>query len=183
MNAFTSLLFASFAITSMTSVAAESGFNAFELSSACLIKLEKKQLSLRLAQQLTRNTARWQGVFSTYQLEVNVERPCVSEAITNQFDELNRYMRQLQGLIENGPQLYQLRLVDDAMLHQWQQGQLPLVAYAPTGNESTWQYIEAFDHHGNVHLLDVYTQPEVPVLILEVNGQQSLREGLAVMQG
>jgi hypothetical protein len=94
----------------------------------------------------------------------------------------NARTRSLQGLEQESSNLYQLRLASEKMLEQWQGGQQPLIAFAPKGDDKDWIYIEAFDAEGNVHLLDAHTMPSQPVLILELDGQQVKKEGLAVMQ-
>ncbi|GMM85913.1 DUF3103 family protein [Pseudoalteromonas sp. MTN2-4] len=94
----------------------------------------------------------------------------------------NARTRSLKGLEQQSSNLYQLRLASDEMLEQWKDGQKPLIAFAPKGDDKDWIYIEAFDAQGNVHLLDAHTMPSQPVLILELDSKQVKKEGLAVMQ-
>ena len=48
--------------------------------------------------------------------------------------------------------------------------------------DEQWDYIEAYDVNGNIHLLDVYQLPNQPVLIVSLDQQQATREGIAVMR-
>ncbi|MDM5181198.1 DUF3103 family protein [Massilia sp. DJPM01] len=54
-----------------------------------------------------------------------------------------------------------------------------LVAYAPAGKRSEWSDVEAFDHLGQVQLLDARTPPAMPVLIVGINAREDIRAGLA----
>ncbi|MAD90354.1 MAG: hypothetical protein CMK64_11675 [Pseudoalteromonas sp.] len=96
--------------------------------------------------------------------------------------QANARTRSLKGLEQANANLYQLRLASKDMLMQWQNGQQPLIAFAPKGDDKDWLYVEAFDAQGNLHLLDARILPSQPVLILELDSQQVKKEGLAVMQ-
>lgn len=78
--------------------------------------------------------------------------------------------------------LVELRLADQSMLSLVQQGVKPLFAYEPEGDESHWQYIEAFDADGNTHLLDVFEMPARPILVLDINAKADLKQGLKLMR-
>jgi hypothetical protein len=78
--------------------------------------------------------------------------------------------------------LVEVRLADASMLSQLQNGVAPLFAFEPAGDESTWQYIEAFDSNGDTHLLDVMQMPSRPVLVVDVNGKADLKAGIALMK-
>ena len=54
-----------------------------------------------------------------------------------------------------------------------------LVAYAPAGKRAEWSDVEAFDHLGQVQLLDARTPPAMPVLIVGINAREDMRAGLA----
>lgn len=56
-----------------------------------------------------------------------------------------------------------------------------LVAYAPKGEESQWQFIEAFDRDGGVHQLSVNEAPKEAVLIVELDSRADMRAGLALL--
>lgn len=83
----------------------------------------------------------------------------------------------------SAPSLVQFRLADVSMLSDWQQGESPLFAFEPDGDDKHWANIEAYDVDGNIHLLDVYQLPQRPVIVIGLDKQQAMREGLAVMQG
>ncbi|HEX8615623.1 MAG TPA: DUF3103 family protein [Telluria sp.] len=56
-----------------------------------------------------------------------------------------------------------------------------LVAFAPTGKRAEWRDVEAFDHLGQVQLLDARTPPAVPVLIVDINAREDMRAGIAYL--
>ncbi|NNN59737.1 DUF3103 family protein [Vibrio sp. A11] len=91
-------------------------------------------------------------------------------------------IRTLQGIEAFTDELLELRLADGTMLKDLQQGQLPLFAFEPKGNEQTWQFIEAFDIYGNTHQLDVYQLPSFPVFVVDNNSAKSLQAGLQAMR-
>ncbi|MFC3033673.1 DUF3103 family protein [Pseudoalteromonas fenneropenaei] len=142
----------------------------------------KSTMARQLATQLPTSGAKWQQAFSSYELKAGLQDLAASTALLPSVQQANQRTRELKGLNSVGADLYQLRLVNAEMLSAWQQGQQPLVAFAPQGDEKHWQYVEAFDSFGNVHLLDVHNVPTQPVLVLEIDAKQSLKEGLAVMQ-
>jgi hypothetical protein len=53
-----------------------------------------------------------------------------------------------------------------------------LVAYQPSGNETEWTVVEAFDNSGNTYRLDPHKAPSFPVLIVGVDGKEDLRAGV-----
>ena len=69
------------------------------------------------------------------------------------------------------------------MLTDWQQGESPLFAFAPAGDDSQWSEIEAFDQFGNIHYLSVDQMPTQPVFIVELDQQKVQDAGIAVMKG
>ncbi|GLS27803.1 DUF3103 family protein [Marinibactrum halimedae] len=56
-----------------------------------------------------------------------------------------------------------------------------LYAYPPTGNEQSWERIEAFDRFGNTVWLDKNTPPNVPVIVLETHGANASIEKVKLM--
>ncbi|MCG8412339.1 MAG: DUF3103 domain-containing protein [Bacteroidales bacterium] len=50
-----------------------------------------------------------------------------------------------------------------------------LVAYVPKGDEKDWEQIKAFDQDGNVVYLDPNKEPDVPVIVVELNGMETLK--------
>ncbi|KLU98565.1 hypothetical protein ABT56_23160, partial [Photobacterium aquae] len=57
-----------------------------------------------------------------------------------------------------------------------------LFAFEPSGDDSQWQYSEAYDVYGQLHQLDVYQLPDVPVLVVDSNSSAELKAGLQAMQ-
>ena len=153
-------------------------FNAAPLQVADI----KKQVAKNVALSLSGVNAQLQLQLNQYQDTVSLEQVAVSTQTKRLVAEANQYTRQLKGLSDNNSNLYQLRLADNEMLTAWQQGQIPLIAFAPKGDDKDWQYVEAYDHQGQLHLLDAHTLPQRPVLIVELDSAQVKREGLAVMR-
>ena len=91
-------------------------------------------------------------------------------------------IRRLQGIEEFSDNILELRLVNQAMLTALKDGQSPLFAFEPKGNEKEWQYIEAFDINGLIHQLDVHQAPTEPVLVIDSNNAQTLAAGLKAMR-
>lgn len=142
----------------------------------------KKQVAKNVALSLSGVNTQLQLQLNQYQDTVSLEQVAVSTQTKRLIAEANQYTRQLKGLSDNNSNLYQLRLADNEMLTAWQQGQMPLIAFAPKGDDKDWQYVEAYDHQGQLHLLDAHTLPQRPVLIVELDSAQVKREGLAVMR-
>ncbi|MDP5210310.1 DUF3103 family protein [Microbulbifer sp. 2205BS26-8] len=95
----------------------------------------------------------------------------------------NHLIRTAKGLNANGENLIQLRMASKEMVTAWQNGEAPLFAFAPAGDEKQWTSIEAYDTDGNIHFLDVHILPQQPVFIVEVNGRKALKEGIEIMRG
>lgn len=102
--------------------------------------------------------------------------------ISQQLRSADNRVRSLKGIEQYTDQLLQLRLADASMLQEWQEGQSPLFAFEPSGNDESWQYIEAFDVYGQVHQLDVYQLPDVPVFVVDNDSAIELKAGLQVMR-
>ena len=96
--------------------------------------------------------------------------------------EANSALQQLKGLPQNTGSLLQVRLASDAMLADWQQGQSPLFAFAPQGDDKLWTEIEAFDQFGQIHYLAVDELPNQPVFVVELDQQKVQSAGIAVMR-
>ncbi|CAH9064627.1 hypothetical protein PSECIP111951_03402 [Pseudoalteromonas holothuriae] len=142
----------------------------------------KQQLARQLAKQLPNISAKVQARMSMYRLQLPLSTELVSGNLSTQLQSATKYTRTLKGLPSSSDSLYQLRLADQAMLERWQHGEEALVAFAPKGDDKTWLHVQAYDKNGNVHLLDAHTLPKQPVLVVEIDGRKSVKEGLAVMQ-
>ncbi len=91
-------------------------------------------------------------------------------------------IRRRKGLEGEIDSLLQLRLASASMLGALKQGVEPLYAYEPDGNDSTWQFIEAFDRLGRVHRLDVHHMPAQPVLVVDIDARKDLAAGIKLMR-
>lgn len=97
--------------------------------------------------------------------------------------EADQKIRTLKGIEQQADYLLEVRLANDAMTQMWLQGEVaPLIAFEPSGSETTWTSIEAFDLDGNLHQLDVNELPNVPVLVVDQNSAIELKAGLEVMR-
>ncbi|MBD1583960.1 DUF3103 family protein [Pseudoalteromonas sp. S16_S37] len=142
----------------------------------------KQHLARQIAKQLPTIGAQLQAQMSQYRLQVPLSSNQASGALAQQLQSATDYTRTLKGLPSSSQSLYQLRLADASMLERWQNGDDVLVAFAPKGDDKSWLHVEAYDQQGNTHLLDARTLPKQPVLVVEIDGRQSMKEGLAVMQ-
>ncbi|MCO7190719.1 MULTISPECIES: DUF3103 family protein [unclassified Pseudoalteromonas] len=141
----------------------------------------KKVMAKSLAQELSSQGSRWQSTLAS-QSRLTVQDMQVSQQAQSLIGQASTQTRVLKGLPQSDSNLYQLRLASADMLSQWQEGEEPLIAFAPKGDDKTWIHVEAYDSDGQLHLLDAQQMPQRPVLVLELDLQQVRREGLAVMQ-
>ncbi|MCG7536985.1 DUF3103 family protein [Pseudoalteromonas sp. OOF1S-7] len=141
----------------------------------------KKVMAKSLAQELSHQGPRWQSALAS-QPRLTVQDMQVSQQAQSLIGQASTQTRVLKGLPQSDSNLYQLRLASADMLSQWQEGEEPLIAFAPKGDDKTWIHVEAYDSDGQLHLLDAQQMPQRPVLVLELDQQQVRREGLAVMQ-
>ena len=141
----------------------------------------KRVVAKAVAVQLGEKQANWLSQLdSTHTLSfADLGLPTASAQLGMQASEQTR---QLKGLSSDGQNVYQLRLADESMLSQWQDGQMPLVAFAPRGEDTQWIHVEAFDAAGELHLLDAQKMPTRPVLVVELDKQLVHREGIEVMR-
>lgn len=104
-------------------------------------------------------------------------------AFSKQLVQADTQIRSWKGISEYSEQLLEVRLANEAMLDVWQEGKVsPLFAFEPSGDDEQWQYIEAYDVYGQIHQLDVYQLPDVPVLVIDNNSSAELKAGLQAMQ-
>jgi len=154
----------------------------------------KRQIALELSRQYTQVLPTLQSDINRYNLTVNADQVLQSSGVaTKALHKSEQAIRSAKGLstrsaqssafmrVEN-PNLVQFRLADASMLSDWQQGVPPLFAFEPAGNDKDWANIEAYDVNGNIQQLDVYQLPDRPVFVVELDKQQTIREGLAVMR-
>ncbi|CAH7475205.1 conserved hypothetical protein [Vibrio chagasii] len=103
-------------------------------------------------------------------------------AFSSKMHKADSSYRKLKGIDEFSDSVLEIRMADEAMVEAWKNGESPLFAYEPSGDDSNWQYIEAYDVYGQVHELDVYQMPDVPVFVIDSNGAEELKAGLMTMQ-
>lgn len=56
-----------------------------------------------------------------------------------------------------------------------------LISFAPEGDENEWETIEAFDLNGKMVLLNANEEPEVPVIVVELHGMESMKMKVQLM--
>lgn len=65
----------------------------------------------------------------------------------------DRSYRAMKGISEYSDSIMELRIADASMVKNWKEGESPLFAFEPSGDDSNWQFIEAYDVYGQVHQL------------------------------
>ncbi|MFM2608209.1 DUF3103 domain-containing protein [Vibrio chagasii] len=103
-------------------------------------------------------------------------------AFSSKMHKADLSYRKMKGIDDFSDSVLEIRMADEAMVEAWKNGESPLFAYEPSGDDSNWQYIEAYDVYGQVHELDVYQMPNVPVFVIDSNGAEELKAGLMTMQ-
>ncbi|HAS8245668.1 TPA: DUF3103 family protein [Vibrio vulnificus] len=143
-----------------------------------------------LAKQLGEN---YSSVESTLRQNINAQQLNVpistlveqkpQAQMSRRFVQADEQIRTWKGVSEYTDELLEVRLANEAMLAAWQKGDVsPLFAFEPSGDDELWQYIEAFDVNGQIHQLDVYNMPDVPVIVVDNNSTKELKAGLQAMQ-
>ncbi|MEH0758498.1 DUF3103 domain-containing protein [Vibrio sp. 16] len=148
------------------------------------------QTKRELALQLSEN---YVDIESTLRKEITAQDTsiAVSEFVEQQplskfsqrLEIADEQIRSWKGITQYADQILEVRLANEQMLAAWQQGKVdPLFAFEPSGDDEQWQYIEAYDVYGQIHQLDVYQLPEVPVLVVDSNSSAELKAGLQAMR-
>lgn len=149
------------------------------------ISNEKRDIAYYLSQHYNLYSNSLQSTLNNDNLSVSIAdlvSDGQSPTLRARVKQADETIRTLQGIEAFTDELLELRLADGTMLKDLQQGQLPLFAFEPKGNEQTWQFIEAFDIYGNIHQLDVYQLPSFPVFVVDNNSAKSLQAGLQAMR-
>ncbi|MDK1290470.1 DUF3103 family protein [Pseudoalteromonas umbrosa] len=141
----------------------------------------KRVVAKAVARDIISHEQAWLGQLDSFN-KLNLSTMMLSSDVSALGVKASGLTRQLKGLSNGGHQVYQVRLADPAMLDAWQQGQSPLVAFAPRGEDTQWLHVEAFDKHGQLHLLDATQLPQQPVLVVELDKQVVHKAGIAVMR-
>ncbi|NVD08718.1 DUF3103 family protein [Vibrio sp. JPW-9-11-11] len=154
-------------------------------SRAETIAQQKQQLALQFSQRYASLESSLKQQINPDQLSASVTEIQAAQPyskFSRQLQQADQEYRSIKGLQEFSDALIELRLADASMIDQWKQGESPLFAFEPAGDDSNWQYVEAYDVYGQLHQLDVYQMPDVPVLVVDSNGAEELRAGLQAMQ-
>ncbi|WP_217522279.1 DUF3103 domain-containing protein [Vibrio metschnikovii] len=149
------------------------------------ISNEKRDIAYYLSQHYNLYSNSLQSTLNNDNLSVSIAdlvSDGQSPTLRARVKQADETIRTLQGIEAFTDELLELRLADGTMLKDLQQGQLPLFAFEPKGNEQTWLFIEAFDIYGNTHQLDVYQLPSFPVFVVDNNSAKSLQAGLQAMR-
>ncbi|NII73778.1 hypothetical protein FHW84_002351 [Dyella sp. SG562] len=101
----------------------------------------------------------------------------------SRIDDANRKLTAAKGLNGWSEGILRLRI----HLPSHAAGRLPselgdlLVAVEPAGDDRHWTSVPAFDASGKRHDLDAQTPPAIPVLVLDLDSQESVRAGVMLM--
>ena len=162
----------------------EKGENLAKLAQYKDVATIKRNFAKQIALNYSVLNADLKQTLSQYKLVLNADQLPSLGMHTQQNTRLaNNALQQLKGLPQNTGSLLQVRLASDKMLSAWQQGERPLFAFAPAGDDTKWSEIEAFDQYGDIHYLSVDQMPTQPVFIIELDQQKVQDAGIAVMRG
>lgn len=148
--------------------------SAQKQSLALQISERYSDLELSLKAQISQNS------LSTPIDKLNSSQPY--SAFSNKMQKADLGYRKMKGINNFSDSVLEIRMADEAMIEAWKNGENPLFAFEPSGDDSNWQYIEAYDVYGQAHQLDVYQMPDVPVFVVDSNGAEELKAGLMAMQ-
>lgn len=147
---------------------------------------QKRAIAIDLSHQYAAVSNLLRNEINQYDLDISANQllqdPQLDHGILERSDQSMRVSKGLPLSKADNKSLVRIRLADSSMLAPWQNGQSPLFAFAPDGNDSEWQAIEAYDIDGKLHLLDVHTLPEQPVFVVELDGKAVMKEGLEIMR-
>ena len=162
----------------------EKGENLSKLAQYKDVATIKRNFAKQIALNYSVLNADLKQTLSQYKLVLNADQLPSLGMHTQQNTRLaNSALQQLKGLQQNTGSLLQVLLASDKMLSAWQQGERPLFAFAPAGDDTQWSEIEAFDQYGDIHYLSVDQMPTQPVFIVELDQQKVQDAGIAVMRG
>lgn len=142
---------------------------------------QKRALALSFAENYARLKPSILASTSSYDLTIETSELSLANKEIQTLKQVETRIRSVKGLPYNPSSITQLRVADSSMLNSLM-SETPLFAWAPAGNEKSWQFIEAFDTQGNTYHLPVNELPERPVLIVELDNKQALSEGISVLK-
>ncbi|WP_060982165.1 DUF3103 domain-containing protein [Vibrio splendidus] len=148
--------------------------SAQKQSLALQISTRYSDLELSLKDQITEKQ------LSTPIDKLSSDKPY--SAFSSKMQKADLGYRTMKGINDFSDSVLEIRMADEAMIEAWKNGESPLFAFEPSGDDSNWQYIEAYDVYGQVHELDVYQMPDVPVFVIDSNGAEELKAGLMAMK-
>ena len=146
-----------------------------------LIAEQKRALARSFAKSYTTLKPSILETTSRYDLTVETSALELTSLELHELKQAETNIRSAKGLPQNNNTITQLRVADPSMLDKLVQNE-PLFAWAPAGNEKSWQFIEAYDTQGNIHHLPVNELPKQAVLIVELDNKQVLSEGISVLK-
>ncbi|TKF60429.1 DUF3103 family protein [Vibrio lentus] len=146
---------------------------------------QKQSLALQISARYSDLELSLKGQITEKQLSTPIDKLNSAKpysAFSSKMQKADLSYRKMKGVNDFSDSLLEIRMADEAMIEAWKNGESPLFAFEPSGDDSNWQYIEAYDVYGQVHELDVYQTPDVPVFVIDSNGAEELKAGLMAMQ-
>ncbi|MEZ8120213.1 DUF3103 domain-containing protein [Vibrio splendidus] len=146
---------------------------------------QKQSLALQISERYSDLELSLKAQISEKNLSAPVDKLSSTQpysAFSSRMQKADLGYRKMKGVNDFSDSLLEIRMADEAMIEAWKNGESPLFAFEPSGDDSNWQYIEAYDVYGQVHELDVYQTPDVPVFVIDSNGAEELKAGLMAMQ-
>jgi hypothetical protein len=146
------------------------------------IAQQKKALAMQISARYFDLEKSIKSKITEENLATDLDSIEVSKDFKQDMQQADYQYRQTKGIAQYTDSVMELRIADASMVKDWQEGESPLFAFEPSGDDSNWQYVEAYDVYGQVHQLDVYQMPDVPVLVVDSNSAKELRAGLMAMR-
>ncbi|MEZ9665717.1 DUF3103 domain-containing protein [Vibrio cyclitrophicus] len=146
---------------------------------------QKQSLALQISERYSDLELSLKAQISEKNLSTPVDKLSSTQpysAFSSRVQKADLGYRKMKGINSFSDSVLEIRMADEAMIEAWKNGESPLFAFEPSGDDSNWQYIEAYDVYGQVHELDVYQMPDVPVFVVDSNGAEELKAGLMAMQ-
>ncbi|MFD3439439.1 DUF3103 family protein [Streptomyces sp. NPDC058685] len=103
-----------------------------------------------------------------------------ADGLRSAIADADRDLARAKGLRAGTGSLLQLRLGDSSMRRALGAGAEPLVAAAPSDDDTT--AVTAYDSRGRTHLLDMRKVPDRPVYVIDLDGDKAVAAGMAVLR-
>ncbi|MEZ9515102.1 DUF3103 domain-containing protein [Vibrio splendidus] len=146
---------------------------------------QKQSLALQISERYSDLELSLKAQISKKNLSAPVDKLSSTHpysAFSSRMQKADLGYRKMKGINDFSDSVLEVRMADETMIEAWKNGESPLFSFEPSGDDSNWQYIEAYDVYGQVHELDVYQMPDVPVFVVDSNGAEELKAGLMAMQ-